>query len=112
MKHWTIHYYDKKLVEWLDDMPIGMKACYARLSERMAIYGPNLGMPFTKPMKDGLFELRIKSKEGISRIFFCTLKNKKIVLLHGFIKKTEKTPKKELMVAIKRLQEVHHAYNT
>lgn len=112
MKQWTIHYYDKKLLEWLDNMPVGMKAYYARLSERMIACGPNLGMPFTKAMKDGLFELRIKAKEGISRVFFCTAKEQRIVLLHGFIKKTEQTPKKELVIARKRLQEVHHAYNT
>jgi phage-related protein len=109
MKSWTIHYYDKKLIQWLDNMPIGMKAYYARISERMITYGPNLGMPFTRAMKDGLFELRIKAKEGISRIFFCTVKERKIVLLHGFIKKTEQTPIKELTIARKRLQEVHDA---
>ncbi len=57
-------------------------------------------------------KLRIKAKEGISRIFFCTVKERRIVLLHGFIKKTEKTPTKELTIARKRLQEVHHAYHT
>ena len=93
-------------------MPIGMKAYYARLSERMMTYGPNLGMPFTRAMKDGLFELRIKAKEGISRIFFCTVKDCRIVLLHGFIKKTEQTPVKELAIARKRLQEIHHGYHT
>lgn len=112
MKQWTIHYYDKKLIQWLDNMPLGMKAYYARLSERMITYGPNLGMPFTRAMKDGLFELRIKSKEGISRIFFCTIQEQRIVFLHGFIKKTEKTPTKELAIARKRLQEINHAYHT
>ena len=39
----------------------------------MRIYGANLGMPHTKAMKDGLFEMRMKSKEGIGRVFYCTL---------------------------------------
>jgi len=90
-------------------MPIGMKSYYAKLSERMILHGANLGMPFTRALKDGLFELRIKSREGISRIFFCTIKERKIVMLHGFIKKTEQTPNKELAIARKRLQEVQNA---
>ena len=71
----------------------------------MSIYGPNLGMPFTRSLHQGLFELRIKAKEGISRVFYCTVKNNEIMMLHGFIKKTQKTPKKELNLAIKRLKE-------
>ncbi len=63
-------------------------------------------MPHTQPMKDGLFELRMKSREGIGRVFYCTLVNKRIVMLHSFIKKTQKTPSRELKVAISRMKEV------
>ena len=83
-----------------------MRAYYARLTERMICFGPNLGMPFTRSLNKGLFELRIKAKEGISRIFHCTVKNNEIVMLHGFIKKTQKSPQKEIKLAIKRMKEV------
>lgn len=63
-------------------------------------------MPFTRSMNKGLFELRIKAKEGISRVFYCTVKNNEIVMLHGFIKKTQKAPQKELKIGIKRMKEV------
>jgi len=89
-------------------MPVGMRAYYARITERIILFGPNLGMPFTKPMGNGLFELRIKAKEGISRVFYCTIKHNQIVMLHGFIKKTQKTPQKELKLAIKRMKEVEN----
>ncbi|WP_232367243.1 type II toxin-antitoxin system RelE/ParE family toxin [Desulfocicer vacuolatum] len=72
----------------------------------MLIYGPNLGMPHTKALKGGLFELRMKSKEGIGRIFYCTIVGKRIVILHSFIKKTNKIPSKELKIAISRMDEV------
>jgi phage-related protein len=55
---------------------------------------------------DGLLELRIKSKEGIARVFYCTVINKRIVMLHVFIKKSQKIPQKELMIALARLKEV------
>ena len=63
-------------------------------------------MPHTQAMKDGLFELRMKSKEGIGRVFYCTLVNKRIVMLHSFIKKTQKTPPNDLKLAISRMKEV------
>lgn len=103
---WQITYYNDKLVSWIDKMPIGMRAYYARITERILIYGPNLGMPFTRALEDGLFELRIKAKEGISRIFYCTIKKRQVVMLHGFIKKSQKIPKKELAIAKQRMREV------
>ena len=57
-------------------------------------------------MGDGLFELRLKAAEGIARVFYCTVVGRKIVVLHKFVKKTDKTPKKELETARARLKEI------
>jgi phage-related protein len=65
-----------------------------------------LRLPHSRAMGNGLFELRPKGKEGIARIFYCTLVGKRIVILHGFIKKTQETPRKELDIALKRMNEV------
>jgi phage-related protein len=72
----------------------------------MEIYGPDLGMPHTRAMGEGLFELRLKAMEGIARILYCTMIGKKIMILHQFTKKTEKTPPKELSLARRRMKEV------
>jgi len=69
-------------------------------------FGSNLGIPHIKPLSSGLFELRLKSKEGVARVFYCTQVGKNIVMLHSFVKKSQKTPKKELTIALNRLQEV------
>lgn len=69
-------------------------------------HGPNLGMPHTRAMGGGLFELRVKNKEGIARVFFCTVVGQRVIMLHGFIKKSEKTPPKELKMARLRQSEV------
>ena len=103
---WEIIYYSETLQEEIMSLPAGIQARYIHLTERMRIHGANLGMPHSQPMKDGLFELRMKSKEGIGRVFYCTLVNKRIVMLHSFIKKTQKTPSKELKIAISRMKEV------
>nr|MBF0222043.1 type II toxin-antitoxin system RelE/ParE family toxin [Desulfobulbaceae bacterium] len=56
--------------------------------------------------KEPLFELRVKSKEGIARVFFCTKIGKKIVMLHSFVKKSQKIPRSELKIAKTRMSEV------
>ena len=66
-------------------------------------------MPHTHAMGDGLFELRLKAAEGIARVFYCTLIGRRIVMLHQFIKKSEKTPRKELEIARKRMKEMQDA---
>jgi phage-related protein len=109
---WEIIYYSEAVQEEIQTFPAGIQARYVHLTERMIAYGANLGMPHTKAMKEGLFELRMKSKEGISRVLYCTLVNKRIVMLHSFIKKTQKTPPKDLKLAISRMKEVISNANT
>ncbi len=106
MKNWKISYYNEVVQEQLLKWPKGLLAKYIRIMDLMQEHGADLGMPFTKAMGDGLFEIRVKAKEGIGRVFYCTVINKEIVVLHGFIKKTQKTPSKEIKTALKRMQEV------
>jgi phage-related protein len=107
---WTITYYSQSLQEEILALPAGFLGRYLRYSDRMEVYGPDLGMPQTRAMGEGLFELRLKAAEGIARVFYCTMVGKKIVILHQFIKKTDKTPSKELEIARRRLKEVKNAY--
>ena len=65
-------------------------------------FGPRLGMPHSKKIGDSLFELRIRGAQEI-RIFY-TFHRSFIVFLHGFVKKSEKTPKKEIRVALQRVR--------
>jgi len=87
-------------------MAAGFVARFIRYAERMEIHGPDLGMPHTRAMGDGLFELRLKGPEGIARVFYCTLSRRRIMMLHHFVKKTQKTPAKEIDIARKRMREV------
>ncbi len=72
----------------------------------MLEYGPNLGLPHTDTFGGGLFELRLKSADGIARVFFCTMVEQEIIMLHSFIKKTQKTPLKEIKLAKQRMKEL------
>ena len=107
--NWRVTFYSATLEEEILQLPAGFVARFLRYAERMEVYGPDLGMPHTRAIGDGLFELRLKAAEGIARVFYCTLVGRRIVMLHQFIKKTEKTPRKELEIARRRMKEVKDA---
>jgi phage-related protein len=109
--NWAITYYSESLQNEILDLPAGFLARFLRYADRMELYGPDLGMPHTRAMGEGLFELRLKAAEGIARVFYCTVVGKRIVMLHQFIKKTDKTPPKELAIARRRLKEIKDAYS-
>lgn len=69
-------------------------------------FGPDVRMPHSRAMGDGLFELRPRGREGIGRAFYCFLIGRRIVILHAFIKKSQNTPYRELRTARKRMKEV------
>jgi len=106
--NWHIEYFSPKLEEDVLNLPSNLLVRYLHLTDLMLEFGSNLGMPHTKSMENGLFELRVKGKEGIARVFYCTKVGKRIVMLHVFIKKSQKTPKKELKLARQRLKEIQN----
>lgn len=106
---YTIEFYNTAVQTQVLDLPNTLLARYITLADRMVEYGPYLGLPHTKALGEGLLELRLKGVEGIARVMYCTLVGQRIVVLHSFIKKTEKIPAKELAVAQKRLKEVKNA---
>jgi len=71
-----------------------------------AIDGPNLRMPHSRAMGGGLYELRPRGREGIGRVFYCFAVERRVVILHALVKKTEEIPKQELRIARKRMKEV------
>ena len=103
---WSIEYYSSEVEKKILSLPNGLLARYLRITDLMLEFGSNLGMPHTRFIEDGLIELRIKSREGIARVFYCTLIGKRIVMLHLFIKKSNKIPKKELQIAKNRMRKV------
>ena len=87
-------------------MPPKIQARMLRLLEMVETHGANLGPPHTESMGDGLFEIRAKAKEGIGRSLFCYVHGKHIVVLHAFVKKSQKTPRQALTLARTRQREV------
>jgi len=72
---------------------------------KTAQYGWPIGMPLIRKLEKDLWEVRTKLRNGIARVFF-TVRDQQMVLLHGFVKKSQRTPKNELAVARKRRDDV------
>ena len=74
---------------------------------KTAQFGWPLGMPLIRKLEKDLWEVRTILEDGIARVMF-TVQNNRMILLHGFIKKSQKTPKNELTTAKKRLQRLEN----
>ena len=105
--NWTISYFNGQVRKELSDWPVGLYADFLRLVSLMEEHGADLRLPHSRAMGEGLFELRCKGKEGAGHAFYCTMIGWRIIILHGFIKKTQQTPDPELKIARRRLKELH-----
>jgi phage-related protein len=90
---WEIIYFNSTEKKTVESLPKGLYARFFRTAFSMRENGPNLGMPHTKSMGDGLFEMRLRSVEGIARIFYCSVIDNRIYLLHFIIKKHRRHPR-------------------
>ncbi len=92
--------------EWLKDLPKEDRRVVG-FDIKTVQYGYPIGMPLTRVLHgtNGLEEIHCNLSNGIARIIFCVEDNT-IILLHAFIKKTQKTPQKDLDIAIKRYKEL------
>jgi|TARA_R110002167_G_C12702382_1_gene653731 phage-related protein len=102
---WNIEFY-AGVEDSILAMPPKIQARTLKLLEMIEEYGANLGAPHTTSMGDGLFEIRAKAQEGIGRSLYCYMEGKEVQILHAFVKKSQKTPKKDLEIARKRKKEV------
>jgi phage-related protein len=101
---YTLDYFSPRVLETIESWPVEILADYAKLVELLLEHGPNLRMPHSRSMGEGLFELRPRGREGIGRTFYCFLVGKQISFVHAFIKKSEATPDRELKIARKRIK--------
>jgi len=108
---WIIEFFDEKVEAETLALPPKILAKMLHIFELIEIAGVQLGEPYTKPLSDGLFEIRAKAKEGIGRSIYCYQKGQKIIILHSFVKKDKKTPKKDLEIALKHKKEIDNANN-
>lgn len=104
---WKVDFYSTKVKDAIKAWPESLSTRFLKIAERIEQHGPEaVGMPHIRPLKKGLFEIRVKGAEGIARAPFCMIKGKVVIVLSEFIKKTQEMPLREMETALRRMKEV------
>ena len=91
--------------EWLLKLGVEDRKIIGKAIQKVE-FGWPIGMPYSKPVGQGLYEVRSDiTDQRIARVIF-SIKANEMILLHGFVKKAQKTPKPDLDLAVKRKKEV------
>ena len=110
MVEWAVEYYRdaqgrEPVSEFIDALPVGTQAKIFRLIDLLARYHVLLKEPYTKQIKGKLRELRVVDAMGKIRVLYFAYTGKRFILLHGFVKKTGKTPRRDIDIAENRMQD-------
>lgn len=104
---WIVELLDARVREELEALPLDMKARFARIVGLIQGHGlEQVREPHVKHLQGRLWEMRMKGRDGISRAVYVTASGRRVVVVRIFIKKTQKTPKDELAIALERAREV------
>ena len=104
---WRVEALNETVAQEIEALPLDMQARFVRLAERIAQVGlERLGQPDVKHLKDKLWEMRLKGRDGIARALYVTVVGQRVVVVRVFIKKTQKTPKAEIELALRRAKEI------
>ena len=105
--NWTIETLNATVDEELMDLPADCQAKFVRISELLEEHGPHqVGRPHVAPLGNKLFEMRMKGRDNIARAIYIAATRRRLVVLHAFVKKTQKTPMRNLKTALERAKEV------
>lgn len=105
---WRVEILNNSVRNELDSLPLDMRAKLdhiIHLIEELGLH--QVREPYIKPLQDKLWEMRVKGRDGIARAIYVTVKDRRIVILHAFRKKTRKTPKAALRTALSRMKELN-----
>jgi phage-related protein len=104
---WTVQIFSAAVVAEMEALPKDMRGRLARLIGLIQAFGfEALPRDSVKHLEDKLWELRVAGRDGISRAIYVTASSRRVVILRAFVKKTQKTPPRELEIARQRAKEV------
>ena len=105
---WIVELLDARVRDELEALPADMKARFRRIVELIQDHGlDRVREPHVKRLEGALWEMRMKGKDGISRAIYVTAKGRRVVVVRVFVKKTQKTPRRELDLALQRAEEIN-----
>lgn len=104
---WQVGFLDEETQATLNAFPPDIRASFQRIVELIQAHGLEcVREPYLKHLEGSLWEMRLKGKSGIARAVYVTTSGMRIVVIHVFAKKTQKTPRKEIAYALKKAKEV------
>ncbi len=112
MQKWTVVYYrsptgQRPIEKFIESLDLKTRKRVDKLITLLTIGGSFLSLPYTRKLDKDLFELRLLGKVQV-RLIYVLFPKKRVVILHGFIKKKQKTPRKEIKTALDRLQYISY----
>jgi phage-related protein len=104
---WSVVYLDAAAQAEVENLPADARASFLRISEMMRSNGlERMREPYVKHLEGKLWEMRLSGRDGIARSLYVTATGRRVVVVHSFVKKTQKTPRRVIEYALKRAKEV------
>lgn len=104
---WHVENLNDAVDQELAGLPLDLRAKFVHIAEMLEALGPfQVREPHVKPLGSKLFEIRMKGKSGIARAIYTPAEGQRLVVLHAFVKKSEKTPRRAIQTALERIKEV------
>lgn len=104
---WTIETLNDTVTAELAALPADQIARFLRIGDLIRSVGPQrVGEPNLKHIEGPLWEMRLSGRDGISRALYVVVKPRRVVVVRIFVKKTQKTPRREIELALKRAEDV------
>ncbi|NOT40112.1 MAG: type II toxin-antitoxin system RelE/ParE family toxin [Alphaproteobacteria bacterium] len=104
---WTVEFFSEAARDEMEALPEDIRARFERIVDLIKSKGlSEMREPYVKHLEGKLWEMRMKGKDGIARSIYVTASGQRIVILHSFMKKTQKTPTSALVLARTRAKEV------
>jgi phage-related protein len=100
---WRVEILNEAVAAELAALPEDMQARFVRLADRITSAGlQSLGQPHVKPLEGKLWEMRLAGRDGIARVLYVAAIGQRVVVVRVFVKKTQKTPRAEIELALQR----------
>ena len=104
MNNWTVTLHPMAEPELLA-LPADMRARFLHIAEMLESFGPQrVGLPHIRPLEDKLWEMRMQGRDGIARAVYAAIRDRRLLVLHVFVKKTQATPRAAITTALKRFE--------
>jgi phage-related protein len=104
---WVVELLDGRVGEEIEALPADMKARFRRIVELIQTHGlERMREPQVKHLEGSIWEMRMTGRDGISRALYVTARGRCVVVVRAFVKRTQKTPRREIELALRRAEEV------